>query len=133
MIRLYDYIFFQIYSYLKSKKWYKDDSEDVLALGITTLIWVIPIGMLLANVVSDLPDYKLKTYFFLLCAPILYRYLVSPKIRKDDYKVFRDRWGNEDPKRRRRNRWIILIVCITNIIIFPIVIILLDAYHITKP
>ena len=130
MIRLFDYIFFQIYTYLKSRKRI-DGTEAGSALSITILIWMMPIGMLLAefNLLPDIPDYKRKTYVFLLCLPICYHYLISPKICKDDYKVFRDRWGNEDPKRRRRNRWIILIVCITNIIIFPIVMILLDVFR----
>ena len=59
-----------------------------------------------------------------------YRYRVSERIKYGNYKVFREQWGNEPADIRHRRSWIILILCIANIILFPILPIILSMLHI---
>ena len=63
--------------------------------------------------------------FFLTYVPLVQRYVYDKSISEDKYKVFRDRWGKEGRKLRKKRGWFIVLLVINNILVFPVLFLML--------
>lgn len=137
MMKFFDYIFYRIYNYLDVKfQKYPNvpNPADWYACAIFSFLFFMPITCVVsAQRWFDIPLHgreEWRPIFYLILLPFCYRYLMSERIKKGNYEMFRKKWGNEPAHIRRRNSWIILIACIVNIILFPIGTILLQILHV---
>ena len=64
-------------------------------------------------------------YFYLDISAMDNKILIA-----NNYKLFADRWKQEDAKTHKRRGCMIIILCITNLILFPVCYVLLKKYHI---
>ena len=134
-MKYFDYIFFRIYDYLKRRKIIQNNQEAFFAMGCLFFFIFIPIVVvcgyfdIFSSVLHLTEKYELIALFSVWWFPIHYRYCVSEKITQGDYRHFRERWGNEPADIRHRRSWIILIMCIVNIILVPILPIVLSMLH----
>ena len=126
-MRILDYIFWRIYSF-NSTHWILSDNEEGKAVSLLYLIFGIPIIILTASVTSC--ELIPIGVFFLFFLPLLYRYWWNKKVIANNYKLFADRWKQEDAKTHKRRGCMIIILCITNLILFPVCYVLLKKYHI---
>ena len=62
--------------------------------------------------------------------PMMRRYMFNKSITTGKYRIFRERWGNEDPKQRKKRGWIIAALVFNNIVLIPIGVFLLVHYGI---
>lgn len=62
-----------------------------------------------------LPVYILTTY----------RYLFYSKVKKNNYEIFRKKWGNESSLVRNRRKWLIIALFLFTCVILPLIFILL--------
>lgn len=127
MMRILDYIFWRIYSF-NSTHWILSDNEEGKAASLLYLIFGVPITILLASVTSC--ELIPIGAFFLTYFPLLHRYWWNKKVIANNYKLFADRWKEEDAKTHKRRGCMIIVLCIINLILFPICYVLLKKYHI---
>lgn len=130
MVNFFDYIFWRIYIFFKTHKLAKEN-EAMLATTLLFLFIGIPLGAawgflssigILLNIgdISSQPQIFTLSLTALLMSPLIYRYLCKKSIRKNDYEIFRKKWGNEPLPVRKRRKWLIIVLFIFNCIIIPI-------------
>lgn len=130
-MKCFDHIFFRFYSFLAPRM--HQPVADGYAVALTILLFFMPLIVSLPaylHIEIPLPLYKQKTYALLLFSPLIYRYIVCKKYKANNYQIFREKWSNEPANVRRRRGWLILILSITNIVVFPIVTLVLSILHI---
>lgn len=107
------------------------ENEAMLATTLLFLFIGIPLGAtwgflssigILLNIgdISSQPQIFTLSLTALLMSPLIYRYLCKKSIRKNDYEIFRNKWGNEPLPVRKRRKWLIIALFIFNCIIIPI-------------
>lgn len=100
MMKFFDYIFFRIYNYLdvKFQKYPNVPSPaDWYAAGILYLLFFMPITCIVAaQRWIDIPLHgreEWRPVIYLIAFPFCYRYLMSKRIKKGNYEVFRKKMG----------------------------------------
>lgn len=135
-MKCFDYIFFRIYDYLKKRRIIQNNEEAFVVQNCVFLIVFMPIVVIgaylhiFSSILHITEKYEYLLLFGVWWFPFYYRYRVSEKIKYGNYKIFREQWGNEPADIRHRRSWIILILCITNIFLFPVLPIVLSMLHI---
>lgn len=134
-----DYIFYRVYTFFLSTSLIKGNNEEKAVSAISALIIFTFVPITIISVVPlfyifniHLTRYS-KTYIslflilFILSRPIHKRYM-NPKISKNNYQLFRERWGNEEPTRRKIRGRIIIALFVNNIILIPIIAVIIKHY-----
>ena len=136
MVNFFDYIFWCFYMFCKTHKLAKENE----AMTATTLLFLfigIPLGatwgfLSSVDMLPSIGDISIQprivtlslTALFML--PLIYRYLYKKSIKKNDYEIFCNKWGNEPVSIRRHRKWLIIALFIFNCILFPLLLILLQ-------
>ena len=127
----FDYLFYRLYRFFSSHRFFHGmEKED--SIGMIFLLFFIPTCALIGAVYyytgTKFERYSLQTYtyialvFLIEYTPLLHRYSFNKSILQDKYKVFKDRWGKEDRKLRKKRGWYIVLLVINNILVFPYVV-----------
>ncbi len=93
------------------------EAED--AFSMPFIIFTLPIAFLLGVCIQlgIIPDFAItdterRMKLIVIVLPVYflcsYRYLYYPKIKKNNYEIFRKKWGNEPLSIRRRRKWLII-------------------------
>ena len=132
-----DYIFFRSYQFFCSHRIFRG-MEVIDAISVIFYIIFIPIAAIMGTMANyygiKIDRYGMHRYigmllFFLVgYLPLMKRYMYNKSITKRNYQIFKDRWGKEDPKQRKKRGWIIAAIVINNIIIIPIVLAIFQHY-----
>ena len=135
IINSFDYVFYRLYRFFSSHRFFRG-MEQIDSITMIFFILFLPIaalvGCILAHKGIQFEKYSPEYYISMLVGiplcygPLMTRYMYNKSISKGKYEVFRDRWGKEDRKQRKRRGWMIALLCINNIIVAPVVIIWLD-------
>lgn len=72
--------------------------------------------------------YFLIILVLIIVVPLQKRYLSNKSISKKNYKVFEDKWREEDRKQRKMRSWYIVLLLINNLLVFPFIVIKLSHY-----
>lgn len=134
-----DYIFYRSYLFFSSHRLFAG-MEVINAISMIFFTIFIPVSFSIGcifyylNIIVDnsSPTRYIGMLLFFLVGylPLMKRYMYNKSIKKHSYFVFKERWGNEDPKLQKRKGWLVAILFINNILVFPIVGIVLIHYHI---
>lgn len=136
MVNLFDYMFWRWYCFFCKYKVFRGmEAED--AFSMPFIIFTLPIAFLLGVCIQlgIIPDFAItdterRMKLIVIVLPVYflcsYRYLYYPKIKKNNYEIFRKKWGNEPLSIRRRRKWLIIALFVFNCIIFPLLLILLQ-------
>ena len=129
-----DYLFYSYFCYFERRNkrhpkiFWGDSRLDAITIIYTTL--AIPMGAILGLIgifVTPLPELP-KLWFgrysgipgILLAIPTLipmvHRYYYNKKITKGNFKIFRDKWG-EDPRHIRKGRIAVIIYTVCTIVL----------------
>lgn len=126
-----DYLFYRLYKFFRPL--HLANPDEILSISTISLMLMIPIITVVGTICHynglRFEKYSLQSFtivaivFFLTYVPLLQRYMYDKSISKDKYQVFRDRWGKEDRKQRKRRGWYIVLLLMNNLLIFPFVVI----------
>ena len=113
-----DYLFWRFYCFFKNHQLYYK-AENSTAAVIVILSCCYPISLLLILFTSYLFSFRERViilcWIFILfidafIAALTYRrYTENTRILRNDYKKFRDKWGNESLKVRNLKKWLIIL------------------------
>ena len=115
MKNLFDYIFYRAHKVYKKK----GSNPEIYASGLLSLIQffaLIDFYFILQMVIgfSNLSKYYFIPILLIIIVVNWYQYEL-----KIDRRRFEDRWGNENPAKRKQRGWLI-VVSIVSLILFPI-------------
>lgn len=137
VLDIFDYIFYRLYKFFSSHRLFTG-MEVIDAISMIFFTIFIPIASLIGYifhhldiVVDSIPPIRylgMLLLFIVGYLPLMKRYMYNKSIKKYNYRVFNERWGNEDPKLHKKRGWLLIFLFVSNIIIFPIVLVLL-IYH----
>ena len=134
VLNLLDYIFYRSYCFFSSHKIFRG-MEVIDAISMLFLTIYIPVMSLLGRMfyymditVDNNVPFKcvgMLIIFIIGYYPLMKRYMFNKSISKYSYRLFKEKWGNEDRGRHKKNGWLIILLFIINILIFPSVVIML--------
>lgn len=130
LLDIFDYIFYRSYLFFSSHRYFAG-MEDIDAISMMFFAIFIPVAFLLgcifrySNIMFD-STYPARfigmlIFFIVGYFPLMKRYMFNKSIKKYNYRVFKERWGNEDSKLQKRRGWFVVLLFVNNILIFPIV------------
>ena len=129
-----DYIFFRSYLFFSSHRFFAG-MEVVDAISMIFLAIFIPISSLIGCIcyyldftVDNSPPTRyigMLLFFIVGYLPLMKRYMYNKSIKKYNYRVFKERWGNESSKLRKKRGRLIALLFVNNLLVFPIVVIVL--------
>jgi len=130
-----DYFFYRLYKYFSSHRFFRGmeviDSISTIVLSIFIPIAAL-VGCCCRHMGIGFEKYSPEYYLCILIGipamfgPFMKRYMFDKSISKSKYQIFKDKWGKENRKQRKKRGWMIALLCINNIIVAPIIIIWLD-------
>ena len=136
MMRIIDYIWWRMYTFFSSHRVFSG-MEEIDATSLLYLMICMPFAPLMGYLCrwGLLPTTEHNRYLYIMILlptylPFLYRYIISRKIKANNYQAFKNKWGKESIALRKKRGWLIVLLCITNIILFPLGAILLQIFHI---
>lgn len=140
ILDVFDYIFYRLYKFFSSHRLF-NGMEAIDAISMIFFTMFIPIASLIGGlfylldiVVDNSPSIRyvgMLLFFLVGYLPLMKRYMYKKSIKKYNYRVFEERWGNEDPKLHKRRGRLLVILFVNNIVLFPIVLVMLiHHYHI---
>lgn len=128
-----DYIFYRLYKFFHTL--HLANSDEQLSISTIGLMLMIPMATIAGTICHyyglRFEKYSLQSFtivailFFLTYVPLVQRYVYDKSISEDKYKVFRDRWGKEGRKLRKKRGWFIVLLVINNILVFPVLFLML--------
>ena len=128
-----DYIFYRLYKFFHPL--HLANSDEQLSISTIGLMLMIPMATIAGTICHyyglRFEKYSLQSFtivailFFLTYVPLVQRYVYDKSISEDKYKVFRDRWGKEGRKLRKKRGWFIVLLVINNILVFPVLFLML--------
>ena len=131
IINSFDYVFYRCYRFFSSHRIFRG-METIDSISTIFLSLFIPLAVIVGCVGHRtgmiIEKYSLQYYtilaliFLIGYAPLIQRYMFNKSISKDKYQVFKDKWGKENRKQRKKRGWYIVLFIINNIIVFPIVV-----------
>ena len=140
ILDILDYTYYRLYQFFSSYRIFAG-MEELDAINIIVFIYLIPIacvGGTINGYIDAIPTARnpISRYFwsfvigFVTMVPLMKRYMYNKSITKGNYRIFKERWGKEDPKQRKKRGWLIAAIVINNIVVFPIILAVLEHYHI---
>lgn len=137
LIDAFDYGFYRLNKFILAHKFVRGEPDEkrVSSMGIYCLIFIIPLNILVLVPIFHTNNLALDRYswtgiivFILLVLESLPFYIRYWKEEID--QKFEERWGNEDPKQRKKRGWLIVALIINNLVLIPLIVIILEHYHI---
>ncbi len=125
-----DYIFYRSYLFFSSHRLFAG-MEVIDAISMIFFTIFIPVSFSIGcifrylNIMVDSTSparfIGMLIFFIVGYFPLMKRYMFNKSIKKNNYRVFKERWGNEDSKLQKRRGWFVALLFVNNILIFPIV------------
>ena len=138
IIDFFDYIFYRLYQFFSAHRIFRGMEKND-SIGTIFLLFFIPTCALIGAVYyytgTKFERYSLQTYIYIALVflieyiPLLQRYSFNKSISQDNYKVFKDKWGKENPQQRKKRGWCIVLLIINNVLILPYVLTKLVHYY----
>ena len=140
LLDIYDYIFYRVYTCFFSTRIIRgtDYEKALSSISILIILTFVPLLMLTIPLLRGF-DISFTRYsivyfcifliIFILSRPIHNRYL-KPKIQKNNYQLFRERWGDEPLQQHKIRGWLVVALVFNNIIVIPILTIILGHFNI---
>lgn len=132
VISFIDYIFYRVYLFFEKKKDVIADAKAASIVAILQCAALLDIFIIIREFYKfEMPKEYTNMYIWGLpiVIPIFvfnhYRYRYSKKIKKTNYVLFHQKWGNEEKDIKRRNGWLIVFLIFFLIFGVQILIILL--------
>ena len=140
ILDIFDYVFYRLYKYFSSHRFF-NGMEIIDAISTIVLTVFFPIGCIVGSICHKLDitifeRYSAKRYWVILglfvvaYLPMMKRYMFNRLIAKGNFRIFRDRWGNEDMKLRKKRGWLITALIINSLVLIPLLLIVLEHYNI---
>ena len=133
-----DYIWWRMYTFFLSHRIFSG-MEEIDATSLLYLMICMPftplIGYLCSCGIFPTTEHNRYLYIMILFPtyiPFLYRYIISRKIKANNYQTFKSKWEKESIVLHKKRGRLIVLLCITNIILFPLGTILLQIFHIIQ-
>ena len=138
IINFFDYVFYRLYQFFSAHRIFRG-MEEIDAISMIFLTIFMPIVVFVLCVFTHngmriekytMPYYVSLAFVILFgYGPLLQRYMFNKSISKANYKVFKDRWGKENPQQRKKRGWCIVLLIINNVLILPYVLTKLVHYY----
>ena len=140
MLDILDYTYYRLYKFFSSHRIFVGMEE---LDAITIILWVVffPIACLWGSIehytgttLIEIEQNPISRYFWFFVigavtyGPFMKRYMYNKSIRKGNYRIFRERWGKEDPKQRKKRGWLIAAIVINSLVAFPVILAVLEHY-----
>lgn len=123
-----DYFFYRLYLFYSTRR-FSDGFYENTAINLMYATCLAPCVIILAIFARHLgfvfhkytiAHCVLLLILFVLHIPFDLRYNYNKSITKNDYQLFRDRWGKEDIVVRKRRGWLIVVIIVNNMIVIPV-------------
>ena len=132
ILNILDYIFYRSYKFFSSHRMFAG-MEVIDAISMIFFTIFIPVAAIIGTLARHngimignygTPRYIGMLLFFLVgYLPLMKRYMYNKSIKKNNYRVFKQKWDNEDPKVYKKRGIFIVLMFVNNILLFPILII----------
>ena len=131
IINSFDYVFYRCYRFFSSHRIFRG-METIDSIGMIFLLLFIPVATLVGAVCYytgiRIAKYSLQYYTYLALlfligyVPLIQRYMFNKSISEGKYQIFKDKWGKENHKQRKKRGWYIVLLLTNNALVFPVVV-----------
>ncbi len=138
MLDILDYTYYRLYLFFSSYRIFAG-MEEIDAISTIMLVVFFPIACIGGSIchktgIAIFEKYSASWFIGMIVLLVVYyipmikHYMYNKSITKGNYRIFRERWGKEDPKQRKKRGWLIAAIVINSLVVFPVILAVLEHY-----